>query len=203
MSNQRSKIILETVASCVIFASSSAIYSLIEINPLLIDFILLAVGSFLPSSIGTRIGSLAGVLFGPIVASHISTLEGWDTYLPLWFLKALILVGGNGKLLLGLFGAFIGAISYAYLHNQKQVARFLSNVLASAFTGLSIGAIGSLLLLILGAGNKHPAPNLMITLLGFAIHDSFWAFIIGAVIGMPTALVDSLRCCFRDRFLSA
>lgn len=184
------EMLTEAASSMGAFGVSSGIYWLSIAKPLVLDFALLCVASFLPSKVGIRVGSLAGLLVGPSIASHLSKLDNLDTALPQGFLDAMVFAGTNGKFVFGLLGGLIGSIAFLRFYRQYYLHRFWSNVLASGTTGLAMGAMFGLLLLLLGIGNRHPPPGLMLTLMRMALMDTVISTIAGGFIGLPLAAAD-------------
>jgi len=187
--HQKGDIVAEAASSIGAFGISSGIYWLSAPQPILLDFILLFIGSLLPSKIGVRLGTLAGLMMGPAIAT-VSRLNNWDTSLPPGFLHTLAFLGSNGKFIFGIAGGIIGAIAFITFHRGLYFPRFLANSLAAGGTGFIIGVVWGILLVVMGMGNRHPPPGLMPNLIGMAITDVIICTIAGVVIGLPLAVVD-------------
>jgi len=185
-----SNIVSEVASSIGAFSISSGLYWVSIPKPYVFDFILLGIASVLPTKVGLRIGTLAGLLLGPPIASHLSKLDRWATSLPREFLNTLIFVGQNGKFILGIVGGIIGVVAFLHFRRNLYMHRFWSNMFASGFTGFTFGAMSGLLLIVLGIGNRHPPPGLIPNLMVMAFKNCIIGAVAGIVVGVPLAGAD-------------
>ena len=172
--------LLEATSSTAIFCYSMLVYcsNIVSIN--WVDVVLLAVGSFLPTRIGIKVGSVLGLLIGP----HLKFPEPyrWETAYSPAILNTIEWIGNNGKIILGLAGGIVGAIIFAYIDPATKFQRLVANLVSAAALGLLIGLLMGFYLFFVLLGNAHPPPP------KYTLPMLFESFTIGPLLAALTGL---------------
>lgn len=183
-------ILVEIGSGATTFGCAFGIYSWFSVKIIIIDVILLVISSFLPSRVGTRVGCIAGIFFGPIVVNRLTSLPRWENKWPDWLLDMWIFVGSNGKFILGVIGAVVGSIAFIYFYENYLIHRYWCGVLAASIAGLSMGIISSIMLITLAMGNDNPSPEFAGNMALICIQNIGWAGIGAGILGLPFSLID-------------